>query len=33
MQRMTGSQAVAAALEAEGIEHVFGIVGTHASLQ
>ena len=29
MQRMTGSQAVAAALEAEGIEHVFGIVGTH----
>lgn len=31
MQRMSGSQAVAAALEAEGIEHVFGIVGTHAS--
>jgi acetolactate synthase-1/2/3 large subunit len=26
---MTGGQAVAAALKAEGIEHVFGIVGTH----
>jgi acetolactate synthase-1/2/3 large subunit len=31
MQRMTGGRAVAAALKAEGIEHVFGIVGTHAS--
>ena len=29
MTRMTGGQAVAAALKAEGIEHVFGIVGTH----
>ncbi len=29
MQRMTGGQAVAAALKAEGIDHVFGIVGTH----
>ncbi len=29
MQRMTGGRAVAAALKAEGIEHVFGIVGTH----
>src|SRR5579859_746820 len=31
MQRMTGGHAVAAALKAEGIEHVFGIVGTHDS--
>jgi len=31
MQRMTGGRAVAAALKAEGIEHVFGIVGTHAN--
>jgi len=31
MQRMTGSRAVAAGLKAEGIEHVFGIVGTHAN--
>ncbi|HYL19679.1 MAG TPA: thiamine pyrophosphate-binding protein [Burkholderiales bacterium] len=29
MQRMTGGRAVAAALKAEGIEHIFGIVGTH----
>ncbi len=29
MQRMTGGRAVATALKAEGIEHVFGIVGTH----
>jgi len=29
MQRMTGGQAVASALKAEGVEHVFGIVGTH----
>jgi acetolactate synthase-1/2/3 large subunit len=29
MQRMTGGQAVAAALKAEGIDHIFGIVGTH----
>jgi acetolactate synthase-1/2/3 large subunit len=29
MQRMTGGHAVAAALKAEGIDHVFGIVGTH----
>lgn len=29
MQRMTGGRAVAAALKAEGIDHVFGIVGTH----
>jgi acetolactate synthase-1/2/3 large subunit len=29
MQRMTGGQAVAAALKTEGIDHVFGIVGTH----
>lgn len=29
MQRMTGGQAVATALKAESIEHVFGIVGTH----
>ncbi|HUU73132.1 MAG TPA: thiamine pyrophosphate-binding protein, partial [Burkholderiales bacterium] len=28
---MTGGQAVAASLKAEGIEHVFGIVGTHNS--
>jgi acetolactate synthase-1/2/3 large subunit len=27
---MTGGRAVAAALKAEGIDHVFGIVGTHA---
>jgi len=31
MQRMTGGRAVAAALKAEGIEQVFGIVGTHDS--
>lgn len=31
MARMTGGQAVAASLKAEGIEHVFGIVGTHNS--
>ena len=31
MQRMKGGHAVAAALKAEGIEHVFGIVGTHNS--
>jgi acetolactate synthase-1/2/3 large subunit len=31
MTRMTGGKAVAAALKAEGIEHVFGIVGTHNS--
>jgi acetolactate synthase I/II/III large subunit len=29
MQRMTGGQAVVAALKAEGVEHVFGISGTH----
>ena len=29
MTRMTGGQAVAAALKAEGVEHIFGIVGTH----
>ena len=29
MQRMTGGRAVAMALKAEGIEHIFGIVGTH----
>ena len=29
MQRMTGGQAVVAALKAEGVEHVFGIAGTH----
>jgi acetolactate synthase-1/2/3 large subunit len=29
MQRMTGGRAVAAALKTEGIDHVFGIVGTH----
>ena len=29
MKRMTGGRAVAAALKVEGIEHVFGIVGTH----
>ncbi len=29
MQRMTGGQAVAAALKTEGIDHIFGIVGTH----
>jgi acetolactate synthase-1/2/3 large subunit len=29
MQRMKGGHALAAALKAEGIEHVFGIVGTH----
>ncbi|HJP99188.1 MAG TPA: thiamine pyrophosphate-binding protein, partial [Rhodanobacteraceae bacterium] len=28
---MTGGRAIAAALKAEGIEHVFGIVGTHNS--
>jgi acetolactate synthase-1/2/3 large subunit len=31
MQRMTGGQAVASALKAEGIDHIFGIVGTHNS--
>ena len=31
MTRMTGGKAVAASLKAEGIEHVFGIVGTHNS--
>jgi thiamine pyrophosphate-dependent acetolactate synthase large subunit-like protein len=31
MQRMKGGHAVAAALKVEGIEHVFGIVGTHDS--
>jgi len=31
MARMTGGQAVTAALKTEGIEHVFGIVGTHNS--
>ncbi len=31
MARMTGGQAVAAALKAEGIQHIFGIVGTHNS--
>ena len=30
MQRMTGGQAVVKALRVEGIEHVFGIVGTHS---
>jgi Thiamine pyrophosphate enzyme, N-terminal TPP binding domain len=29
MQRMTGGQAVIAALKAEGVEHIFGISGTH----
>lgn len=29
MQRMTGGRAVAQALKAEGIDHIFGIVGTH----
>jgi acetolactate synthase-1/2/3 large subunit len=29
MQRMTGGQAVISALKAEGVEHVFGITGTH----
>jgi len=29
MQKMTGGQAVVAALKAEGVEHVFGISGTH----
>jgi acetolactate synthase-1/2/3 large subunit len=29
MQRMTGGRAVAMALKGEGIDHVFGIVGTH----
>lgn len=29
MTRMTGGQAIAAALKAEGIDHIFGIVGTH----
>lgn len=29
MQRMTGGQAVVAALKTEGVEHVFGIPGTH----
>jgi acetolactate synthase I/II/III large subunit len=31
MKRMTGGQAVAAALKSEGIHQVFGIVGTHCS--
>jgi acetolactate synthase-1/2/3 large subunit len=31
MQRMKGGHAVAAALKTEGIDHVFGIVGTHDS--
>lgn len=31
MARMNGGKAVAAALKAEGIEHIFGIVGTHNS--
>lgn len=30
MARMTGGQAVAAALKTEGIDHIFGIVGTHS---
>ena len=29
MARMTGGQAIAATLKAEGIDHIFGIVGTH----
>ena len=29
MQRMTGGRAAATALKAEGIDHIFGIVGTH----
>jgi len=29
MQRMSGGRAVAMALKAEGIDHIFGIVGTH----
>ena len=29
MQRMSGGQAVIASLKSEGVEHVFGIVGTH----
>jgi acetolactate synthase-1/2/3 large subunit len=29
MQRMTGGRAVAMALKTEGVDHVFGIVGTH----
>ena len=29
MIRMTGGRAVAAMLKAEGVAHVFGIVGTH----
>ena len=29
MPRMTGGRAVVEALRVEGIEHVFGIVGTH----
>src|SRR5262245_36277009 len=29
MQRMSGGRAVAAALKTEGVEHIFGIVGTH----
>lgn len=29
MSRMTGGQAVAASLKAEGVDHIFGIVGTH----
>src|SRR5436190_14995964 len=30
MRRMTGGRAVAEALRVEGVEHVFGIVGTHS---
>src|ERR687888_2310472 len=30
MRRMTGGRAMAEALRVEGIEHVFGIVGTHS---
>ena len=29
MQRMTGGRAVAMALKVEGVDYVFGIVGTH----
>lgn len=29
MAKMTGGQAIAAALKAEGVDHIFGIVGTH----
>src|SRR5436190_621596 len=30
MRRMTGGRAMAEALRVEGVEHVFGIVGTHS---